>query len=413
MNNVIKNRISYSIVILFIVITALVLENYFYKPVIKIGVMHSLTGTMANSEKNVVDAILLAVEEINQSGGLLGRNIEAVVKDGKSNPKEFARITEILIVDDKVDVIFGCWTSNCRKSVLPIFEKYNHLLYYPLQYEGLESSKNIIYLGTVPNQQVIPALEWVFSEIGKKVYLVGSDYIYPHATNEIIRNQTEKWRGEIVGEKYRPLGDRNFTQIIEEISELKPDVIFSTINGSSNLSFFKALRAKNISAQEIPTFSFSISEDELTNFGEVEMTGDYLVWNYLEGLNNKLNQEFRSRFKARYGKKRSIGDPMVTAYMGVKLWAKSVLKSGSSDVSKVRETASDLSINGPGGMLYIEKHSQHTWKPIHIAKITENRRLTSVWFSKIPIAPTPFPDYRTRSQWANYINHLKSTINAQ
>ncbi len=295
------------IIVMFFI--SLLLGNCIHQPTIKIGVMHSLTGNMAGSEKGMVDAVLFAVEEINRNGGLLGRQVDAIIKDGKSNPKEFARIAESLIIDDKVDVVFGCWTSNCRKAVLPIFESNEHLLYYPLQYEGLETSKNVIYLGAIPNQQVVPALEWVFNQIGKRIYLVGSDYVYPRATNEIIKHQTKKWRGKIVGERYRPLGDKDFSAIVEEIKALKPNVIFSTINGSSNSSFLKSLRANGVTAKEIPTFSFSISEEELTNFEKDQVVGDYLVWNYLQDLDNSLNKQFVSQFKSKFGINRSIGSP--------------------------------------------------------------------------------------------------------
>ena len=388
--------------------TALFLAyNQFYRPAIKIGVMHSLTGTMAISEKGMVDAVLLAVEEINQQGGLLGRQIKPIVMDGQSDPEQFAKNAEFLIQQDNVDVVFGCWTSSCRKSVLPIFEQHDHLLYYPLQYEGLEASKNIIYLGAVPNQQIIPALEWTFSKYGKRIYLIGSDYVYPRAANEIIKDQAKSWRGNIVGETYVPLGSHDFAAAVAEIKQVKPDMIFSTINGASNLSFFKTLRANNIYPKDIPTFSFSISEDELNKFKNIEMSGDYLVWNYLQGLDNKLNQDFVKHFKDRYGENRSIGNPMVTAYMGVYLWAKAVKKAGSSDVEKVRKNASDLSIQGPSGMKYIEQKTQHTWMSMHIAKIGKQNQLQSVWFSKVPIAPKPYPDSRTVEQWTLYLNNLQ------
>ncbi|MCW8880471.1 MAG: urea ABC transporter substrate-binding protein [Kangiellaceae bacterium] len=373
---------------------------------IKVGVMHSLTGTMAISEKGVVDAVLFAIDEINQSGGLLGRKIETIVKDGESSPEKFATIAAALINQDQVDVVFGCWTSNCRKAVRPIFESHNHLLYYPLQYEGMESSKNIIYLGEVPNQQVIPALELAFSTIGKKIFLVGSDYIYPRATNEIIKDQVKQWRGEVVGESYVELGETDFSSVIEKIKSTKPQVIFNTINGDSNLSFFKALRDNQIMPEETPTFSFSISEDELTQFNGTQMAGDFLVWNYLQDLDNRFNQNFVSRFKAKYGEDRVIGNPMVSAYLGVHLWAKAVNSAKSSDVERVLSTATDLSIQGPSGMVYVETANRHTWKPIHIAKIEPGNRLKSVWFSKIPIAPKPFPESRSREEWLEFIEGL-------
>jgi len=377
-----------------------------YKPTMKLGVMHSLTGTMSSSELGLVDAIVLAVEEINQQGGLLGRQLEVVVRDGQSNPKLFAGIAQTLIEQDEVDVVFGCWTSSCRKSVIPIFERYNHLLYYPLQYEGLETSKHVIYLGAVPNQQVIPALEWSFGTLGNRVYLVGSDYIYPHAANRIIKDQVQLWHGNIVGEQYVPLGGSEFDAIVQDIKRLKPDVIFNTINGSSNIHFFKALRQQGVVSTDIPTFSFSMSETDLLNIDQQDIAGDYLVSNYLQSLDNKVNQAFIERFKRRFGKRRVISDAMQTAYTGVQLWAKAVTRAGSSQVDKVRQLATDMSIQGPSGMVYVEQATQHTWKSMRIAQVQYDRQLKSVWFSKVPIAPEPYPKSRSVDQWQAYLDAL-------
>ncbi|NRB39361.1 MAG: urea ABC transporter substrate-binding protein [Pseudomonadales bacterium] len=377
------------------------------KSPIKIGVMHSLTGHMAESEKSIVDALLFAVDEINAKGGINGQMIIPIVKDGRSDPDVFVRIAEELILQDEVDVVFGCWTSSCRKSVLPVFEKHNHLLYYSLQYEGLESSNNIIYLGAVPNQNMIPALEWSLSKRGKKIYLVGSDYVFPRAANAVIREQSLQWRGEIVGEQYLPLGAIDFRAIVEDIKKQQPDVIFNTINGHSNLEFFKSLRAAGITASMIPTISFSISEDELSQFKGVDLSGDILVWNYLQGLDNALNKQFVSGFHEKYGSDRRIGNPMVTAYTGLHLWAKAVRKAGSSKAEKVRPFASDLSIHGPGGMIYIEAETHHSWKSVHIARINENNSLESIWDSKVPIAPQPYPETRTVLEWQAFLQYLK------
>lgn len=387
-----------------------------YKPPIKIGVMHSLTGHMAESETPIVEAVLFSIEEINKAGGLNGRKIIPIVKDGESDPAVFMRVAEELIVDEQVEVVFGCWTSSCRKSVLPIFEIYDHLLYYPLQYEGMERSENIIYLGAVPNQQLVPALEWSLSELGKSIYLVGSDYVFPRAANEVIRDKSQQWRGEIVGEQYVRLGSESseaFKRIAEDIKQKQPDVIFNTVNGTSNLVFFKALRNAGIYPKDIPTISFSISEDELRYYDGVELAGDILVWNYLQGLDNALNQNFVKAFKHKYGKDRSIGNPMITAYTGVKLWAKAVELAGSSDVRKVRAHASDLSINGPSGMMYVEPVTQHTWKSVHIAKISKDKRLESIWYSKVPIAPEPYPSTRSTSEWDTFLVELRNSWDGQ
>jgi urea transport system substrate-binding protein len=380
---------------------------------IKIGILHSLTGNMAVSETSLVDAALLAVDEINQQGGLLGRLIEPIISDGESNPDIFVANAEALITENKVDVIFGCWTSSCRKAVIPVFEKHDHLLYYPLQYEGMESSKNVIYLGAVPNQQIIPALEWSFNKFGKKVYLIGSDYVYPRAANEVIKDQINKWNGDVTGESYAPLGSDDFDEIVDDIVRSQSDVIFNTLNGVSNVHFFKALRSRGMTPDKLPTFSFSISEVELQTYENVDMQGDYLVWNYLQNLDNEQNIAFVKSFREKFGDDRVIGNSTHVAYVGVHLWAKAVARAQSSAPEKVVLAASNLSIQGPGGMIYVEPKTHHTWKSIHIAKITAAKELESVWFSKIPIAPKPYPKSRTPDQWHTLLEQLKNSWGGQ
>ena len=397
----------------FLLMTLVIMAGYLIKVYlnnqpIKVGVMHSLTGTMALSESGVVDAVLLAIEELNQTGGVLGRQIEAVVRDGQSDPQVFANIAQTLIYQDKVDVVFGCWTSSCRKSVTPVFEQAKHLLYYPLQYEGLEQSDHIIYLGALPNQQVFPALEWIFGHLGKKVYLVGSDYVYPRVVNHIIQDKVLSWRGQILGEAYVSLGGTDFTAIIDDIKRLQPDVIINTINGKSNLSFFRQLRSHGISANQIPTLSFSIAENELSAYNGIDMSGDYHAWNYIQADENPLNKKFIASFKARYGNERRIGNPMMTAYMGVYLWAKAVALAQSSEVNQVRQFTGDMSIKGPSGMLYVDSSSNHVWKSMHIAKVTEKNFLQSVWHSKGPIGPTPYPKLTAETDWSEYLAVLQT-----
>ena len=401
-----NHRWSIAIIMLLIAFGGVAAYKWLYKPPIKVGVMYSLSGNMAISESGMVDAVLMAIAEINEKGGLLGREIVPVVRDGESSPKVFTSLAHSLIVDDEVDVVFGCWTSSCRKSVKGIFEQHNHLLYYAEQYEGMENSKNIIYLGSVPNQQVIPALEWSFNKIGKRIYLVGSDYVYPRAANEVIKYQVEQWRGDIVGESYLGLGATDFSGVVKEIEKAKPDAIFSTINGASNLAFFRSLREAGINPERIPTFSFSLSEAELSQFGRINMAGDYLVWNYQADLDSEINRDFVARFKQHYGEHRSIGSSMQIAYMSVHFWARAVEKANSSDVEKVAQMATKISLRGPSGMLFIEDHNRHTWRTMRIGRITRHQQLETIWFSKIPIAPEPFPKGRTAEEWTAYLDQL-------
>ena len=290
----------------------------YHRP-IKVGILHSLSGTMAISESAVVDAALMAIDEINAAGGLLGRRIHPVIADGASDPAVFAREAARLIKEEAVSTIFGCWTSACRRTIRPVIEANDHLLFYPVQYEGLEQSPNIVYLGAAPNQQIVPAVEWALRTDRKRLFLVGSDYVFPRVANAIIHDYVEKWRGEIVGERYLLLGSQEVDDIVAEIVARRPDAILNTINGDSNLAFFRALRAAGITPKDILTISFSISENELGSIDPELVAGDIASWNYFQSLDEAHNRTFVADFKARYGQDRVIGDPMVAAYEGVHL----------------------------------------------------------------------------------------------
>jgi urea transport system substrate-binding protein len=244
------------------------------KTPIKVGILHSLTGTMAISEKSVVEATLMAIEEINQRGGVLGRKIKPIVVDGRSDWPTFAKEAERLITQGKVSVVFGCWTSASRKTVKPIFEKHNHLLFYPVQYEGIEQSPNIIYTGAAPNQQIIPAVNWSIENLGKRFFLIGSDYVFPRMANTIIKDYITALGGYVLGEEYILLGSSDVNKIVQKITQARPDVILNTINGDSNVAFFRELRKAGIKPDNIPTMSFSISEAELSILGTEHMVGD-------------------------------------------------------------------------------------------------------------------------------------------
>jgi len=373
---------------------------------IRIGVLHSLTGTMAISEKSVVDAVTLAVEEINRSGGLLGRQIEMVVADGRSDNETFAREAERLIATEKVEAVFGCWTSGSRKTVRPVFEKHDHLLFYPVQYEGLESSPNIVYLGAAPNQQIIPAIRWAVRTKGRRFFLVGSDYVFPRAANAIIRDHVGPWRAQIVGEEYVRLGERDMSAVIKSILASKPDVILNTLNGDSNIAFFESLRAAGITPAAVPTISFSIAENELQSLPRDKMAGDYAAWNYFQSIDTAVNQQFVDAFKARYGAARATSDPLEAAYVGVHLWAAAVTAAGTSDVRKVRQAITDRSQRGPGGMIYIDPENRHAWKTVRIGQIRPDGQFDIVWSSEYPIRPVPYPPQRTVQAWDAMLQQL-------
>lgn len=373
---------------------------------IKIGIIHSLTGTMAISEKPVVDATLLAISEINKSGGLLGRELVPIIKNGDSNWNTFKESAEELITVEEVDVVFGGWTSASRKTMLPVFEKYDHLLFYPVQYEGLESSSNIIYTGAAPNQQVLPAVEWAYNNLGTTFFLIGSDYVFPRSANEIIKFKLKELGGEILGEKYRILGATDFKDVVNEIIEKQPDVILNTINGDSNTAFFAELREQGVSPNNIPTISFSLSEGEIETMSPDDVIGDYASWNYFQSIDNKLNRDFVTNFKNQFGKNRVIDDPMEAAYFGVYLYAKAVEKAGTTDIPTVRQNLKGLSLLAPEGSITIHPENQHTAKAVRIGKILPDGQFEIVYSSQIPISPIPYPNYKTEEEWNTFLDNL-------
>lgn len=395
--------------LLALLISLVALYRYFYAPgsPIPVGVLHSLTGTMAVSEQAVVDATVLAIEEINAQGGLLNRRpLRPIIADGASDWPTFAREARRLIEEEKVEVVFGCWTSASRKTVRPIFEAANHLLFYPVQYEGLETSPNIFYTGAAPNQQIIPAVKWASDHLGSRFFLVGSDYVFPRTANAIIRDQVQALRGQIVGEAYIPLGSQAAEAIVQKIVASKPEVILNTINGDSNLAFFKALRTAGITAAKIPTISFSISENELVAMDVPSMVGDYAAWNYFQSLPSLENRRFVQRFRTRFGAKRVISDPMAAAYFGVKLWAQAVQEAGDPSPRATRVALRDQSLLAPEGVVLTDPDTQHTWRSVRLGKIREDGQFEIVWDSGKPVRPVPYPIYRSPQQWNDFLNAL-------
>lgn len=381
---------------------------------IKVGILHSLTGTMAISEKPVVDTTLLAINQINDAGGILGKKIKPIVVDGKSDDSTFAQEAERLITQEGVAVVFGCWTSASRKTVKPIFEKHNHLLFYPVQYEGLEESPNIIYTGATTNQQVIPGVVWCFQNIGTTFFLVGSDYVFPRTANEIIKALVASLGGTIVGEEYMLLGSEDIGDIIEKIKETGPAVIINTINGDSNIPFFQALRKEGITPERIPTMSFSIAEPELQSLDLNSMIGDYTTWNYFQSIDSPANRRFVEQFRKTYGTERVIGDPMEAAYFGVHLWAQTVQEVGTFDAKKIKEQIKNRSYDAPEGVINIDPSNQHTWKWVRVGKIQSNGQFNIIWDSQKAVPPVPYLImYRSKQSWDEFLKNLYIKWNNQ
>jgi len=357
---------------------------------VKVGIIHSLTGTMAMSEASVVDAEKLAIDEINASGGVLGKTIEPIVEDGASDWPTFAEKARKLLENDQGVATFGAYTSASRKAVLPVFERNKGLLYYPTFYEGLEKSPAIIYTGAEASQQTLAAVSWLMANKGKSVYLVGSDYIWPRTTNKLARASVTKQGGSIVGEDYLPLGNIEFSSVINKIKAAKPDIVLSTIVGGSNVAFYKQLKAAGIDSSNQTLMALAVTEEEVTGIGAENLTGFLTCMSYFQSLKNPVNEKFVAAFKARYGEKRVVGDPMAAAYTAVYLWKKAVEKAGSFEVPAVIAASSELTLDAPEGEIKVHKDNHHLWKRARIGTINAQGQV-DVIYESAPIEPNPFP----------------------
>jgi urea transport system substrate-binding protein len=377
------------------------------EPPIHVGILHSKTGAMAISEESMIDAEVMALKEINESGGLLGRRVDWIIADGQSDWPTFAREAQRLIDQAKVSVIFGCWTSASRKSVKPVVEERSHLLIYPMAYEGLEQSQNIIYTGAAPNQQVIPAVSWCYETLkAKTFFLVGSDYVWPHCVNEIIKDQLRALGAECAGESYVPFGSAEVGDALEAIVKTNPDVIISTVVGDSNEPFYRRLKVSGILPERTPVLSFSIAEDELRKLPLRDMVGDYAAWDYFQSIDRPENREFVRRFKERYGAHRVTSDVIEAAYYSVRLWAQAVVEAESADVTDVLKAIRHQSLNAPEGIVSVHDETQHTWRPVYVGRIRADGQFDLVWSSEKPVRPIPYPSSRSHADWEAFLDGL-------
>ena len=374
---------------------------------IVVGILHSQTGPMAVSEKSMIDAEILALEQINAEGGLLGRQVQWKIADGASDPATFATQAEKLIRNDNVCVVFGCWTSASRKSVLPVFESNDHLLIYPMAYEGLEESPNIIYVGAAPNQQITPAVSWCHSKLAaRRYFLIGSDYIWPHCVNAIISDQLKGVGDELVGEFYIPFGSTDVDAAVRAIVAAKPDVVLSSVVGDSAIAFAQKLRAAGIRPEQTPVLTFALGENELSTMKRDDLAGNYAAWNYFQSIDRPENAKLVSAFKERYGKDRTVSDVMNAAYSSVILWAQAVREAGRTDVSQVRYALRHQSLNAAEGIIAVDPETQHTWLPVSIGRIRQDGQFDIVWSSNTAVRPVPFPITRSREAWEQFVEDL-------
>ncbi|KAA0594946.1 urea transport system substrate-binding protein [Azospirillum lipoferum] len=359
---------------------------------VKVGILHSTTGTMAISETGSVQAEKLAIAQINEMGGVLGRKIEVIQEDGASDWPTFAEKARKLLVEDKVAAVFGCWTSASRKAVLPVFEQYNGMLYYPTFYEGLEQSKNVIYTGQEATQQILAGLDWVTKEKGaKSFFLIGSDYIWPRTSNKIARKHIEMHGQKVVGEEYFPLGHTQFNSVINKIKLTKPDVIYASVVGGSNVAFYKQLKAAGIDLNKQVLMTISVTEDEMLGIGGENIAGAYACMKYFQSLKNPNNEKFVAAFKKMWGGESVIGDVTQAGYLGPWLWKLTAEKAKSFDIDKIAAASAGIEFTGaPEGYVRIHEN-HHLWSKTRVGRARTDGQFDVVFETADLIEPNPFP----------------------
>jgi urea transport system substrate-binding protein len=376
---------------------------------VKVGVLHSLSGTMAISETVLKDVALMTFDEINASGGVLGRKIEPVVVDPASNWPLFAEKARQLISQDKVAAVFGCWTSVSRKSVLPVFEELNGLLFYPVQYEGEELSKNVFYTGAAPNQQAIPAVEYLMSKDGggaRRFVLLGTDYVYPRTTNKILRAflHSKGVQDKDIDEKYTPFGHSDYQTIVADVKKFAAGgktAVISTINGDSNVPFYKELGNQGLKATDVPVVAFSVGEEELRGVDTKPLVGHLAAWNYFMSVKNAENDAFKKKW-AEYAKASKLpgadkpltNDPMEATYVGIHMWKQAVEKAKSFDVDKVIVAMAGQTFKAPDGFtIKMDERNHHLHKPVMIGEVKSDGQFNVVWKTAAPIRAQPWSPF--------------------
>lgn len=376
---------------------------------IKVGVLHSLSGTMAISETTLKDTVLMMIDEQNKKGGLLGKKLEAVVVDPASNWPLFAEKMRGLLTKDKVDVTFGCWTSVSRKSVLPVVEELNSILFYPVQYEGEESSKNVFYTGASPNQQAIPAVDYLMNEINvKRWVLAGTDYVYPRTTNKVLKAylKSKGVKNKDIMINYTPFGHSDWQSIVSKIKKFgstgKKTAVVSTINGDANVPFYKELGNQGVNAENIPVIAFSVGEEELSGIDTKPLVGHLAAWNYFQSAESSLNTKFIKQWK-KYKKnpKKTTNDPMEATYIGFKMWIKAVEKAGTTNPSKVQDAMIGVSVPNLTGGYATMMPNHHLTKPVLIGEIQSDGQFETVWQT---------PDTVPGDAWSDFLPTSKDLI---
>lgn len=374
---------------------------------IKVGVLHSLSGTMAISETTLKDTVLMLVDDLNKNGGLLGKQVEAVVVDPASDWPLFAEKARELIEQEQVDVVFGCWTSVSRKSVLPVFEELNSMLFYPVQYEGEESSRNVFYTGAAPNQQAIPAVDYLMSEDGgsaERIVLLGTDYVYPRTTNKILRSYLngKGISDEDIMENYTPFGHSDWQSIVADVKAFasagKKTAVVSTINGDANVPFYKELANQGIKAEDIPVVAFSVGEEELAGIDTAPLVGHLAAWNYFQSVESDANSAFIEKWHAFIGdESRVTNDPMEATYIGFNMWKQAVEQAGTTDVDAVRQAMYGQEVANLTGGTAVMNTNHHLSKPVLIGEVQDDGQFDIVWETEGTVVGDAWSDFLPES----------------
>lgn len=390
---------------------------------IRVGILHALSGPTIESERPLVEALNLAIEDANAAGGIKGQKIQAVVADCGLDAAQCAREAERLITQDQVQALFGCWTSTCRKAVKKVVEKHHHLLFYALRYEGMEQSANILYGGAVPNQLIMPAVHWALANLGnkgegptsrvhpgrgKRVYLVGSDNVFSRVVNILIKDLLAAHGAVLVNERYLPDQISDMSDVAADISEQDSAIVLSTLSGSDNASFFRALETNGITAAQIPVLSFSVTEVKLSERDMPSMVGHYAARNYFQSISIPENQAFVSRFHEHFGEKAVVDGPSEASYINVKMWVQAALEAGSADVTQVQRTILRQSMFAPEGVVAVDPVTRHVWKIARIGQARSDGQFDIVWDSGHPLEPAPYPTYRSREDWDQLLKPMDS-----
>ena len=378
-------------------------------PPIRLGLLHSQTGLLSLSEKSILDAEIMAIDEINAEGGVNGRQVVWVAPDCRSDVNVFVNEARRLLEQEKVATLFGCWTSESRKAVIPILDEFDTLLFFPGNFEGIERSPRVIYAGGAANQSILPAVRWAYDTLGsRKFFVVGLEEVWSRTSSEIAKDGVKATGADLVGESYTVSQTPAVDPIVESIRQAKPDLVLNFLYGESNIAFYAALRKAGMPPDKLPVIAFGFAEDESRRFQQADVVGQYAAWNYFQSVDRPKNREFIRKFRVKYGETRVIGDPMVAAYDSVMFWAQSAREVGPGNISALTSNLLRQSMDAPDGIITIDSDSQAFWRPFHVGRLMSNGQFELVWSISRPIRPVLYVGTRTSEQWKSFLAGLKT-----